>query len=272
MNFYPFHIGDYASATRHLSWIEDAAYRRILDVYYVREEPLPIDHRQVYRLVVASTDEQREAVDVVLSEFFKLTPEGYRHNRCDAEIHDANDKKNKASQSAQERWRIARERELALQSESERNAVVMRTHMRTHEKDDANACKTPCEGNAPNPNPKVNRKPPALAREAASPDGFAEFWLAYPKKVGKGAAEASWKKTRPPKAAVMDAIANQRNSEQWRRDGGQYIPNPATWLNQRRWEDGALPVVDEKHEPEMVSVSGGHPVPLEFLKRVGLRS
>ena len=41
MNFYPFHIGDYASATRHLTWIEDAAYRRLLDVYYVKEGPLP---------------------------------------------------------------------------------------------------------------------------------------------------------------------------------------------------------------------------------------
>ena len=80
MNYYPFHIGDYASATRHLSWVEDAAYRRLLDVYYVREEPLPVDVRQVYRLVVASTDEQREAVDVVLGEFFKLTEDGYRHS------------------------------------------------------------------------------------------------------------------------------------------------------------------------------------------------
>lgn len=87
MNYYPFHIGDYASATRHLSWLEDAAYRRLLDVYYVREEPLPLDTRQVYRLVVASTNEQREAVDVVLGEFFELTEDGYRHSRCDKEIH-----------------------------------------------------------------------------------------------------------------------------------------------------------------------------------------
>lgn len=87
MNFYPFHIGDYASATRHLTWLEDAAYRRLLDCYYVREEALPVDLRQVYRLVVASTDEQREAVDQVLTEFFTLTDSGYVHERCEAEIH-----------------------------------------------------------------------------------------------------------------------------------------------------------------------------------------
>ena len=237
MNYYSFHIGDYASATRHLSWIEDAAYRRLLDVYYVHETPLPADLRKTYRLVLASTDEQREAVDIVLGEFFTLTDEGYRHDRCDAEIWLANDKKNKASQSAQERWRIAREKELALQLENARNADAMRTHQIDH----ANASETTCEGNAPNPNPNPNKKqnPHAQAREAASPDGFAEFWLSYPKKVGKGAAEAAWKKLHPPTSVVIAAIAAQRNCDQWRRDGGQYVPNPATWLNQRRWEDGA---------------------------------
>ena len=45
MNYYAFHIGDYASATRHLSWIEDAAYRRLIDCYYVREVPFPTDKR-----------------------------------------------------------------------------------------------------------------------------------------------------------------------------------------------------------------------------------
>lgn len=230
MNYYPFHIGDYASATRHLTWIEDAAYRRLMDVYYVREEPLPSDIRQVYRLVVASTDEQREAVDVVLGEFFELTEDGYRHDRCDAEIHAGNEKKNKASQSAQERWRIAREKELALQSENARNADAMRTH----EDDDANASKTPCEGNAPNPNPNPNKK-----QTTAMPIGFAEFWMAYPKKVGKGAAEAAWKKHRPSLQTCLDSIAAASRSDAWTKDGGQFIPNPATWLNQKRWEDGA---------------------------------
>jgi len=56
MNYYPFHIGDFLSATKHLSWIEDAAFRRLLDVYYTTEKPLPNDLRAVCRLVLASTD------------------------------------------------------------------------------------------------------------------------------------------------------------------------------------------------------------------------
>ncbi len=84
MNYYPFHVGDYASATRHLSWDEDAAYRRLLDVYYTLERPIPAD--KVYRLTVATSKIQREAVATVLGEFFIQTPEGWQHERCDQEI------------------------------------------------------------------------------------------------------------------------------------------------------------------------------------------
>lgn len=47
MNYFPFHIGDYLSATRHLSWEEDLAYRRVLDTYYTNEKPLPAEVKQV---------------------------------------------------------------------------------------------------------------------------------------------------------------------------------------------------------------------------------
>jgi len=70
--------------------------------------------------------------------------------------------------------------------------------------------------------------------------GFNEFWSAYPKKVGKGAAHKSWVKLKPSAdlhRKILVAIANAKESEQWQRDEGRYIPNPATWLNQSRWED-----------------------------------
>lgn len=97
MNYYPFHIGDYLSATRHLTWAEDAAYRRLLDTYYTTEKPLPSELRAVCRLVLATTDEQREAVQVVLNEFFELTSAGWINVRADAEIDSM-----RVKQSAQE--------------------------------------------------------------------------------------------------------------------------------------------------------------------------
>ena len=83
---------------------------------------------------------------------------------------------------------------------------------------------------------------PAPEKEALSPldRRFEKFWKSYPRKVGKGAAEKSFKKYKPDDALTERMIASveaHKRSDQWRRDGGQYIPHPATWLNQRRWED-----------------------------------
>ena len=86
MNYFPFHIGDYVSATRHLSWDEDMAYRRMLDWCYTNEKPLPADVQRICRLVVATTDPQRAAVEVVLEEFFQRTDEGWTNTRVTAEL------------------------------------------------------------------------------------------------------------------------------------------------------------------------------------------
>lgn len=73
-------------------------------------------------------------------------------------------------------------------------------------------------------------------------DGFATFWAAYPKKAGKAAALKAWNKLAPDvvlQEQMGKALEVQKQSQQWRKDGGQYIPMPATWLNGRRWEDEA---------------------------------
>lgn len=69
---------------------------------------------------------------------------------------------------------------------------------------------------------------------------FTDFWKTYPKKVGKDAAERAWTrkvKTSETIEAIMKAVAAQKASKEWTKDDGQYIPNPATWLNQGRWKD-----------------------------------
>lgn len=69
---------------------------------------------------------------------------------------------------------------------------------------------------------------------------FDRFWAAYPKKVGKAAVRKKWAKLNVSEQLVEKMIMSlntQRQSAQWQRDGGQYIPNPLTWLNQERWED-----------------------------------
>lgn len=69
---------------------------------------------------------------------------------------------------------------------------------------------------------------------------FNEFWREYPKKTGKGAAEKAWNNIKPNRVlfdSIMSALKAVKKSDQWHKENGQYIPNPSTWLNQRRWED-----------------------------------
>ena len=76
-------------------------------------------------------------------------------------------------------------------------------------------------------------KPPKGRTDAE----FAEFWNAYPTKVGKQPARKAFDKVKVPVETLVAAIERQKCSSQWSKDGGQYIPNPATWLNQERWND-----------------------------------
>ena len=72
------------------------------------------------------------------------------------------------------------------------------------------------------------------------PPGFEDFWKAYPRKAGKDAAAKAFAKRRVGAsllAEMLAAIDRQKRSEQWLRDGGQFIPHPATWLNEGRWQD-----------------------------------
>jgi hypothetical protein len=73
---------------------------------------------------------------------------------------------------------------------------------------------------------------------------FETFWSSYPRKKAKAAARKAWDKLAPDAAtaaAILAAVEQHKRSEQWVRDGGQFIPHPATWLNGRRWEDELEP-------------------------------
>jgi len=69
---------------------------------------------------------------------------------------------------------------------------------------------------------------------------FEKFWKEYPKKVAKEPATKSFKKVCKNKKIffeLMDGLKKYKQSEQWVKDSGQFIPNPTTFLNQERWKD-----------------------------------
>lgn len=104
MNYYEHHIGDYAEATSHLTFVEDAAYSRLIRKYYATEKPLPSDVKHVQRLINARTRDERNAVALVLNEFFILKDDGWHQARCDHEVARFKDKQTKAKRSAETRW------------------------------------------------------------------------------------------------------------------------------------------------------------------------
>lgn len=83
---------------------------------------------------------------------------------------------------------------------------------------------------------------------------FEQFWRAYPRRVAKGDARKAWRQMQavlPPIAVVLQAVAAARASEQWRRNEGQFVPYPATWLRAERWDD--------EHEVDLATEAQARP-------------
>ena len=93
-----------------------------------------------------------------------------------------------------------------------------------------------------NPNPNPN---PTRARARRELDGlFDQFWSAYPRKEDKENARKAFAKLEPDAelmGTMLSAIEKQKNSAQWKENGGKFIPYPASWLNGKRWQDEVKP-------------------------------
>jgi hypothetical protein len=97
------------------------------------------------------------------------------------------------------------------------------------------------------PTPSRNTKEERRGKDIYS-DVFLKFYAAYPRKTAKASAWKAWKKYNgniPPVDDLISKINEQMKTENWLKDNGQYIPHPATWLNQKRWEDEGV-VLEKK--------------------------
>lgn len=222
MHYYKRNLGDYAKKTGRLSMLEHGAYTLLIDACYDRERfPTRID---AIEWCWARTPEEMAAVDFVLSRFFTLDGDTYVQNRIREEVtaYHQNSKRNS---------------EIAKQREDNRRKRARSVHEAPPEKHEA----------PPNQEPiTINQEPTqraATLREAL----FDSFWSAYPKKVGKGDAEKAWRKVKEPAAVlenILTALKWQKSSVPWLKEGGQFVPYPATYLNRRGWEDEPINQTD----------------------------
>ena len=207
MNYYSHHIGDYRRDTAHLSLLEHGVYRQMLDTYYLSEEPLPLDEARLMRSLCVRNADEMQAVKNLLADFFIAADCGYLHKRCTKEIAAFQAKSAAAKASAEVRWH---------RENPPKDATAMRSHS------DSNA----------------NHKP--ITNKTLT-SAFASFWLAYPRKKNKAIAEKAFAKLRPDAEllqTILKAVEGARESADWRKSDGQFIPHPATWINARGWEDG----------------------------------
>lgn len=114
MNYYQFHVGDYAAHTRNLSLMEDLAYRRMLDAYYVAERPFFGSAQDVAREI--GMRDQIEDVEYVLNRFFERTTVGWINRRCEREIAAYQERK-------KNHWSAALTRPQRTAMENERRAA-----------------------------------------------------------------------------------------------------------------------------------------------------
>lgn len=218
VHYYQFNIADYRKDTIHLTPIEHYAYRQLLDQYYLTELPIPLDEDKVMRSLCVRIADDMQAVRNVLNDFFLKTENGYIHKRCDVEIESYHSKSKSASDSAKARW---------AKKNAPDNVIAMRSHT---------------EGNANHKPLTINQEPLKSNTLSESKDSddyknypdFLTFWKEYPDKTGKGDAFKSWKKQKPNLEKVLSALSWQKKSKRWL-DG--YIPMPATYLNQKRYDD-----------------------------------
>ena len=159
MHYYSFHVSDYIHDTAHLSIYEDLAFRRLLDLYYTSEKPIPNKTQEVSRRIRMSG--QSDAVQTVLEEFFMFDRENdcWFHKRCDKAIAD-------------------------YQVKAERNRVVGKLGGRPKSNPDANPQETQVVSkDNPNHKPITNNHKPIdkktlgkrLATDLFLPDDWREF-------------------------------------------------------------------------------------------------
>jgi uncharacterized protein YdaU (DUF1376 family) len=220
MHTYPWHLGDYLKDCAHLTDEEDLAYRRLMDLYYTQEGPIPNKTQWVAKRIRMVGRET--AVASVLREFFQLNgvgTAGYWHQkRCDAEI-------------AKYQKRVVANQENGKKG-----------------------------GRKPNPNPPGNplgSKPEPRTRTKKTPlppqvgEWFECFWNEHPRKVGKPNALKAYVAALARGATAEVILAGlRRHLPTWnakkQAGEGDKIPHPSTWLNRDGWND------------EVLATGGGH--------------
>jgi len=232
VKWYKFAAAEYQIKTIHLSDAEDLAYRRLLDMAYLSEKPIPLDCNLVSRRVRIDQD----IVEQVLNEFFERTEQGFRNRRVEEEIQAYQtiiDRNLKGTKAAAEK---AAER--AAQGLKRRSPRTINEPSRSHDGIHEGSAKNDTANLEGIQNKNKNSIPPTPL--AGGFDRFWSVWPTSPRKVGKAWCVGYWIKNQLDEKTeqIVAHVESLKNTTQWL---SGYDPAPKTYLNQRRWLDGDAP-------------------------------
>ncbi len=251
VNYYQHHLGDYARDAGHLSMLEDGAYRRLLDVYYATEKPLPPSVDACCKLAKCRTPADRKAVRWVLENFFVATPDGHRQKRCDEEIEIAKQRIESARENGKKGGRPKKPSGLALGSDEKTQPFhlanpgqssptsILQPPYSKNKKEEGDARGVEAE------NPKAQRaKSLATARATPGLDLVAwDTWVQYRSDLGKPIKTCSASMMAKKLAGFgphQAAVVTQSAENQWsglfalKADGRQSHINGA--INGKTWQ------------------------------------
>ena len=141
MNYYSFHVGDFAAHTSHLYPMEELAYRRMLDQYYLSESPLPLDAERVARLI--GMRDQSAMVEELLSEYFLKSEDGWHNKRADEEILKYQAKASRATAANLSRW-SEKKSDIRTKSVPNQEPITKKTYINKKKVADAPLVFPPC--------------------------------------------------------------------------------------------------------------------------------
>lgn len=232
------YAADYYMDTAHWTVEEVGIYQRLLLFEWVNG-PLPDDKTRLARIAGCST---KKFLKGWLSISIKFIPFG----TCQLQ-----NKRLEQTREIQQKY-----------SESRRNNVSTRykdksTHVDTHVEHMSYTDPTLLSSSSSSSSKRT--KTPKRILSDAEGVLFNIFWNEYPKKLNKGDAEKAWLQIKPDKELVdrmIENIKKGKGSWGWQKEGGQFIPYPATWLRAKGWEN----------EYEQGQPSTGHPADAKIAK------
>ena len=220
MNYYERHLGDYARDAGHLTMLEHGAYSILMDRYYATEQGIPAD--KAHRLCGARTEEERQAVDSVLADFFTLQDGLWVKARIEREIADARVR----IAAAQKNGRLGgRPKGSGNQKEPSNNPVGYQLEP------SGNPAETQIEAHqTPDTNLQLNPPVvPPLAKRSPKGSRLADDWL-LPKAWGE------WALSEKPGWQAQDVRrVAETFADYWRSVSGQKATSPDWQARWRNW-------------------------------------